>query len=50
MIELSSSSSDSDDDNFEELKLLEDENPVVRLVQYGKIKKMMMQFHGQQVD
>jgi hypothetical protein len=44
LIETSSSSSDSDDNMYDELKLVENNNPLVRLVTYGKIKKMINQF------
>jgi hypothetical protein len=43
LIETSSASSDSDDNKLEELKLMEDSNPFVKLVMYGKIKKMILQ-------
>jgi hypothetical protein len=44
LIETSSSSSDSDDNNMETLKLMEGKNPMVRLVVYGKLKRMMDSF------
>jgi hypothetical protein len=44
LIETSSSSSDSDDNATETLKLMESKNPMVRLVVYGKIKRMMDTF------
>jgi hypothetical protein len=47
LVETSSSSSDSDDNNFDELRLMENRNPMVRLVAYGKIKRKMNQFKGQ---
>ena len=44
LIETSSSSSDSDDNNNETLRLMESKNPMVRLVVYGKLKRMMDSF------
>jgi hypothetical protein len=44
LIETSSSSSDSDDNNMETLKLMESKNPMARLVVYGKLKRMMESF------
>ena len=41
LIETSSSSSDSDDNNYDELGLMENENPLIKLVTFGKIKKMI---------
>ena len=38
----SSSSSDSDDNNYDPVRLMENKNPMVRLITYGKVKKMMM--------
>lgn len=49
LIETSSTSSDSDDNKFDELKLMESKNPMVRLVQYGNIKKMMKGFQNAQL-
>jgi hypothetical protein len=46
LIETSSSSSDSDDHAYDPARLMENGNPLVRLVTYGKIKKMMRQFIG----
>lgn len=40
----SSSSEDSDDNDFDTLKLMESKNPFVRLLAYGKIKKMIATF------
>jgi len=41
LIETSSESSDSDDNHLDTFKLMESENPLIRLVTYGKLKKMM---------
>jgi hypothetical protein len=41
LIETSSSSSDSDDNNYDPMRLMESKNPLIRLISYGKIKKMM---------
>ena len=49
MIESQSSSSDSDDNNFDTMKLMENKNPMLRLIVYGKIKKMMMSYAGQKL-
>ena len=49
LIETSSSSSDSDHNDFDPVRLMESKNPLVKLVTYGKIKKMMMQFKGENV-
>ena len=50
LIETSSSSTDSDDNNFDPLTLTESENPIVRLVQFSRLKKMMSQFQGKTID
>ena len=44
MIETSSSSSDSDDNIYDPVRLIDHPNHFVRLVQLGKVKKMMTQF------
>jgi hypothetical protein len=44
LIETSSSSSDSDHNAFDPVRLMDSRNPLVQLVTYGKIKKMMKQF------
>jgi hypothetical protein len=44
LVETSSSSSDSDDNNYDPVRLMENRNPMVRLITYGKVKKMMKQF------
>ncbi len=49
-METSSSSSDSDDNMFEELKLMENKDPWVRLSTYGKMKKMVSKFEGQKIN
>ncbi len=41
LVETTSSSSDSDDNNYDELRLMEHENPLIKLVAFGKIKKMI---------
>jgi hypothetical protein len=46
-VEASSSSSDSDNNAYDPVRLMENGNPLVRLVAYGKVKKMMKQFSGQ---
>ena len=50
LIETTSSSSDSDDNTYDELAMMESKNPMVQLMTYGKIKKMMCQFKGKKVD
>ena len=32
------------------MRLMENKNPLVRLVVYGKVKKMMKQFKGNKID
>jgi hypothetical protein len=46
LIETSSSSSDSDDNNYDSLRLMENPNPLIRLVVFGKLKKMIRGFTG----
>ena len=46
MIETSSSSSDSDDNTYEPLKLMENPNPLIRLATYAKIKMLISQFQN----
>ena len=50
LVETSSSSSDSDDNNYDPVRLMENHNPMVRLITYGKVKKMMMQFQNKHID
>jgi hypothetical protein len=50
LVETSSSSSDSDNNAFDPVRLMENENPLVRLVTYGKVKKMMRDFVGRDID
>jgi hypothetical protein len=50
LVETSSSSSDSDDNLYEPVRLMEHKNPLVKLVTYGKVKKMMREFKGKKVD
>ena len=47
LVETSSASSDSDDNKLDELKLMQNSNPLIKLVMYGKIKKMILQFKDQ---
>ena len=45
LIETSSSSQDSDNNNkFDTFKLMENKNPIIRLVFFGKMKKMIMSY------
>ncbi|TNV82719.1 hypothetical protein FGO68_gene2428 [Halteria grandinella] len=50
LVETSSSSSDSDDNLYDPVRLMENKNPLVRLVTYGKVKKMMKEFKGRDID
>lgn len=49
LIETSSSSSDSDDNEFDAVRLMENPNPMVKMVMYGKLKKMMRGFLGRKI-
>jgi hypothetical protein len=45
IIETSSSSQDSDNNNkFDSLNLMENKNPIIRLVFFGKMKKMITSY------
>ena len=50
LVETSSSSSDSDDNNYDTLRLMENKNALVRLTMYGKLKKMIRGFTGRDLD
>lgn len=50
LVETSSSSSDSDDNLFDPVRLMENNNALVRLVTYGKVKKMMKEFNEKEID
>lgn len=51
MIESSSSSGDSDTNNkFETISLMESPNPMLRLVIFGKLKKMIMNYKDQRLN
>ncbi|CDW84258.1 UNKNOWN [Stylonychia lemnae] len=49
LVETQSSSSDSDDNKNDTLKQMENQNPMVRLMVYGKLKKMMMSYANQKL-
>ena len=51
LIETSSSSQDSDNNNkFDSFKLMESKNPIIRLVFFGKMKKMIMSYKHQKIE
>ena len=50
LIETSSSSSDSDDNSYDTLRLMENKNALIRLTMYGKLKKMIRGFTGRDLD
>ncbi len=50
LIETSSSSSDSDDNNYDSLRLMENPNPLIKLVMFGKLKKMIKGFTGKTLE
>ena len=50
LVETSSSSSDSDNNLYDPVRLMENKNPLVRLITYGKVKKMMKEFSGKKID
>lgn len=49
VVETDSSSSDSDDNQADTLKLMENRNPMLRLIVYGKLKRMMMSYANQKL-
>ena len=49
LVETSSSSSDSDNNMFDDLKLMENKDPWVKLSTYGKMKKKMKKFEGKKI-
>jgi hypothetical protein len=48
-LETASESSDSDDNNLDTMNLMENSNPLIRLVIYGKLKKMMKAFENKKL-
>ena len=51
LIESSSSSGDSDNNrNFDQMRLMEDKNPMMRLVIFGKMKKMLNKYSNLQIN
>ena len=50
LISTSSSSSDSDHGHFDTLQLMGSKNPYIRLMMYGKIKKMISSFKEQEMN
>ena len=46
LIDSDKSSEDSDHHRFDTVKLMESENPMIRFVIYGKIKKMINSYRG----
>ena len=49
LVETQSSSSDSDDNKNDTLKQMENNNPMIRLIVYGKLKKMIMSYAEQKL-
>ncbi|CDW73064.1 UNKNOWN [Stylonychia lemnae] len=49
LIETATESSDSDDNNLDTFALMENKNPLIRLVIYGKVKKMIKAFQGKKL-
>ncbi|CDW73538.1 UNKNOWN [Stylonychia lemnae] len=50
LIETESSSSDSDDEKMQTVHLMENKNPFIRLLMYGKVKNMISQFQDKQLE
>ena len=50
MIETESSSADSDDTNYDTMRLMVNKNPLIKLVTYGKIKKMVAGFGAKDLE
>lgn len=50
LVETSSSSTDSDYNENDPLQMMEHRNAMVRLIAYGRLKKMMIQFQGKPLD
>ena len=51
LIESSSSSGDSDNNrNFDQMRLMEDKNPMMSLVIFGKMKKMLNKYSNLQIN
>ena len=50
LVETSSSSSDSDDNSYDTLRLMENKNALIRLSMYGRLKKMIRGFTGRDLD
>jgi hypothetical protein len=46
LIDTTEEDSDSDNNSYDTLKLMASSNPVVRLMIYGKLKRMMTSFMG----
>jgi hypothetical protein len=46
LIDTTEDDSDSDNNQYDTLKLMQSENPVVRLMIYGKLKRMINSFLG----
>eukprot|EP00347_Sterkiella_histriomuscorum_P023730 403333580 len=46
LLETASESSDSDDNNLDTMHLMESQNPLIRLVIFGKLKKMINDYKG----
>jgi hypothetical protein len=49
LIETTDSSVDSDENKYDTLKLMVNSNPLIRLVIYGKLKRMMLSYVGDKV-
>jgi len=50
LVETSSSSTDSDYNQYDPLMMMEHKNPMVKLITYGRLKKMMKQFEEKPID
>ncbi len=46
LIDTTEEDSDSDNNSYDTLKLMQSQNPVVRLMVYGKLKRMINSFLG----
>ena len=50
LIETDTSSADSDDNNYDTMRLMVNKNPLIKLVTFGKIKKMVSGFGNKELE
>jgi len=48
-VETESSSGDSDENRYDTLRLMENKHPMIKLIIFGKLKRMMLSYYKQKI-